>query len=105
MATNFAVKEVWDETWTLDNLGHLALWLLLSAFIYFAPKLASALIIPTLWLFNREKLQWNCKIGSWKFWLGWPWQEPKWSWHKNAEWLMPSIGGVIILLVFPLFVW
>lgn len=92
------MKEVWDEIWTLDNLGHLFLWLVIAGLIYFLPGYLSAPLIATLWLFNREKLQWNCKLDDWDFRLGWPWQEPKWSLHKQMEWIAPSVGGVILLL-------
>lgn len=93
------IREVWDEIWTKDNGGHLALWLILCALIWFLPKTAAALFIPTLWLFNREKLQWNCDIGDWDFRLGWPWQLPKWSMHKWFEFAVPSIAGAIICMI------
>jgi len=95
--------KILSEIFTLDNLGHLVLYLILAGIIvalsYLVHPVAPAVVIPALWLFNREKLQWNCHIKDWDFRLGWPWQKPKWSLHKHMEYIPSSVFGAIVVLV------
>ncbi|MGI9413637.1 MAG: hypothetical protein ACR2PM_08205 [Hyphomicrobiales bacterium] len=109
-----SIRRVWSEIWTLDNLGHLALWLLVVSVVEwplwilggafdFAWTALPGPIAATLYLFMRERNQIAAEHHDNDFRKGWPWQrqpdgDPSWSLHKWMEAAAPSVCGWLLKL-------
>lgn len=108
------MSKILEEALTLDNLGHLALWLVVMAIVdlplwisggsfEFALTALPGGIAATLYLFLREKAQIASEHYDHDFRRGWPWERKPdgrlwWRLHKWSEFAWPSAGGWAIKL-------
>ena len=122
MSDEITLRRVWHETWTLDNLGHLFLWLKWGAIVEvplwlamwsadldpfsFSLEALPGPIAGTVAVFLRELTQVQSTKFDHNYLRGWPgdrYDGPErkavWSLHKTMEFVAPSVGGWVIKAV------